>query len=657
MEILVASNCGFCFGVKKSVERVEQLDKLNNKNFYFLGEIIHNRDVIQKLSMQGIKTINNLSEIDLKSSPVVIIRAHGEKKSVYSYLNENKIEIVDTTCPYVKAIHQIVEKHYVSGYKIVIIGDAKHPEVIGIDGWCNDESIIVSSLDDCNLPVKYDKICVVSQTTNKIEFFNKCVDILKEQADEILVFNTICSATKDRQDACTNLAKEVDAMVVIGGHNSSNTLKLAELARKSTKNVYHIENSRELPEEIKKFKKVGVAAGASTPDWIIEEVINKMNNYENENDMMKMMDEYEKTMSSFRTGDVVDGTVIYVNEREAMVNIGYKSDGIIALDELTDDPSVKATDVLSEGDTVRVLIVKMNDNEGNVVLSKKRVDNIKNWDELEEMVKNGTHVEAKVLQATKGGVIALVNNVRGFIPASMLSVSYVEDLQKFVGKSFRVVVKEVDSRKNRVILSRKEVERIENEIKKNLIFDKLKVGEVREGEVVRIADFGAFVDIDGVDGLIHISELSWSKVKHPSDVLKVGNRVKVYIIDFDKSKSKISLSLKQTVENPWNNVETKYALDSVVEGVVKSLPDFGAFVELEDGVDGLVHISQISDERINKPSDVLSINEKVTVKVISLDLDAKKIGLSIKEANRKEEVSEDFSNTTEEVTVEEIITK
>lgn len=654
MEIKIASVHGFCFGVKKSVECAETIPMDAQHSLYALGEIIHNKDVIKKLSKRGIITVAQKEEINFVNEPVVIIRAHGEKKSVVDYLNEKGAKVIDTTCPYVKAIHKIVEKHHALGYQIVIIGNPNHPEVIGINGWAGDESIIVSSLDDCNLLVKYDKICVVSQTTNKIEFFNQCIDTLQEHVKDMLVFNTICAATKDRQEACIALAQEVEAMVVIGGKNSSNTIKLAELARKHADNVYLIENAEDLSEEIKKFNKVGVTAGASTPDWIIEEVINKMNNFEN--DMMKMMDEYEKTMSSFRTGDVVDGTVIYVNDREAMVNIGYKSDGIIALDELTDDPNVKATDILSEGDTVRVLIVKMNDNEGNVVLSKKRVDNIKNWEELEEMAQKAIHVDAKVLQATKGGVIALVNNVRGFIPASMLSVSYVEDLQKFVGKTFRVVVKEVDSKKNRVILSRKDVEKIENEIKKNLIFDKLQAGEVREGEVVRLADFGAFVDIDGVDGLIHISELSWSKVKHPSDVLKVGDKVKVYVIDFDKTKNKISLSLKQTVENPWSNVESKYALDSIVEGTVKSLTDFGAFVELEQGVDGLVHISQIAEERINKPSDVLSINQKVMVKVISLELETKKIGLSIKEVNKKEEeVVETYVNEEEEVTVGDMI--
>ncbi|MCT4663525.1 MAG: bifunctional 4-hydroxy-3-methylbut-2-enyl diphosphate reductase/30S ribosomal protein S1 [Tissierellales bacterium] len=633
MRVVKATYSGFCYGVKKSIELVERTLS-ENEEVYSIGPVIHNAQIIEKLEESGLKVID---EKNLKTlyNRKVIIRAHGVAKAIYDQLVSQNCEIIDTTCPNVKLIQEKVESYSLEGYQVVIVGDFTHPEVIGIKGWSKNDTFIVKNPSECDKIEIGEKVLVVSQTTNKESVFWDCANRILEKQSKAVVLNTICDATEKRQNACMQLAKSSDAMIIIGGYHSSNTKKLKEIASLNCENVFHIERACELDlAEIMNYEIIGVIAGASTPDWIIEEVVNKMNNMEN-NDMMKMMEEYEKGMSAIRPGEVVEGTVIIVNDNEAMINIGYKADGIIAKDELTEDPDAKASDILKEGDTVKVLILRMSDEDGNVVLSKKRVDNIVNWEELEKMYNENEYVDAKVVKTTKGGVIAIVNNVSGFIPASLLSTRFVKDLESYVNREFKVKIKEIDTKRNRLILSRKEIEKIEDDARKEKVFSKLEEGMTREGEVVRLADFGAFVDIDGVDGLIHISEMSWGRIKHPSEILKVGQKVQVYVISFDKSKEKISLSLKKTLPNPWSLVEENYPVNSTVEGVVRRMTDFGAFVELEPGIDGLVHVSQIAYERVNKPSDVLSVGEKVNVKVLSIDLEEKKISLSIKETLEK----------------------
>ncbi|MBV7273525.1 30S ribosomal protein S1 [Clostridium sp. PL3] len=357
---------------------------------------------------------------------------------------------------------------------------------------------------------------------------------------------------------------------------------------------------------------------------------------ENEtNSMSDAMEEIEASMKKVRNGEIVKGKVISVTDNEAIINLGYMSDGILAKNEISDDPEVNPKDVLKENDEIYVYILNMNDGEGNILLSKKAADKIKVWEELENSFKNGTTFEITVKEVVKGGVVTYIKGIRAFIPASQLSVAYVKDLNEFVNKTLEVKVIEFDRNKEKIVLSRKEVENVELEAKKTALWNDIKSGEKRKGIVSRLTKFGAFVDLGGVDGLIHLSQLSWKKVNNPSDVVSVGDKVEVYVLETDKENNRISLALKDVSEDPWNNVLQEYKIGSIVEGTISKFLNFGAFVELESGIEGLVHISEISEERILKPSDVLSIGSKVKVKILDIDGEAKKMSLSIKEALEK----------------------
>ena len=655
MEILLADHAGFCFGVKRAMDMTQETIQSADKQTYSLGPLVHNSQVVEYLKEKGLKVLDDFNEIkDLKEKKI-IIRSHGIPMENLMKLKEKGLDVLDCTCPFVKSVHDKVKEFYQNDYNIVIIGDPKHPEVIGINGWCNNKAYIVNDIFDAeNLP-ELDKVCVVSQTTNTFEKFETLSNIVKAREKEVIVFNTICSATNLRQKSCAEIAQKVDAMIVIGGYNSSNTNKLVEISKKYCHNVYHVEKYDELPlDEIKKYKKVGITAGASTPAWIIKEVKDKMDNLDNE----EMMKAIENSVKRIFRGDIIDGQVISVTDDEVMVNIGYKSDGIVNRNELSNDPQVNPKDIYKEGDKIEVYVVSLDDGEGNLVLSTKRVESIKGWDDLEEIFKNGEDVNCKVTEVVKGGTIAIVKGLRGFIPASQISAKYVSDLNQFVGKNLLVKVIDFDREKKRIILSRKEIEKAELEKKVNEVWNTLEKGKLVEGEVKRLTNFGAFVDIGGIDGLIHISELSWRKIKHPSEIVKEGQKVKVYILDFDKDKNKISLSLKDTMPDPWETLLNNYKVGDIVEGNIVNLLDFGAFVRLNIGVDGLVHISQISNEHINRPSDVLKIGDSVKVKIIDINEKEKKLGLSIKDANEKNNLDEEklnYNNEDINVTIEDMI--
>jgi len=404
---------------------------------------------------------------------------------------------------------------------------------------------------------------------------------------------------------------------------------------------------------LKKFNTIGLTAGASTPSWIIKEVYDKMSNLEDMNELMKAI---EDTMVKVNRGETVKGKVISIRNDEVLVNIGYKSDGIIKRDELTNDPSIAPSDILSVGDELEVLILRLDDGDGNVILSKKRVDTIKSWDEIEEIFKDQSNITTKVIEIVNGGVIAIVKGLRAFIPISQIANRFVSDLEAFIGEVFDVRIIDFDRSKKRIVLSRKIVELEELEIKKNMLWKNIQKNQVVEGEVKRITNFGAFVDIGGVDGLIHISDLSWSHVRHPQEVVKEGDLIKVIILEADKQKNRISLGLKQASPHPWDNIEGKYNIDDIVDGKVIRLVDFGAFVMLEQGIEGLVHISQISDKHITKPSEELSVGEKIKVKIIDINREEKKLSLSIKEASQKEaNENMEYTNNEEELTIGDII--
>ena len=644
MEIIIAKNAGFCFGVDRAVKMtLEELEKEGDQ-VYSYGPLIHNPQAVSELEDKGLTTLESFERI---GEGRLIFRSHGVPEAIQEKAVEMGLSVVDCTCPYVKAVHKRVRDFSDKGYDIVIIGDSAHPEVIGINGWCYDKAYIIDSEEEArNLP-QLGKVCVVSQTTNRLEKFQLLADIVKERSSESEIFNTICNATRTRQDSAAELAQRVDAMIVIGGKTSSNTTKLAEISRKYCNNVYLIETVEELAlQELQNFNTIGITAGASTPDRIIKEAVKVMENYNKD----EMMEAIESSFKRINRGEVLKGIVLYVTNTEVMVNINYKSDGIITRDELSKDGDLNPKDLFKVGDEIDVFVVKLDDGDGNVVLSAKRVGFIKDWEVLEESFKNEDIVEAKVINAVKGGLTVMVNSVNGFMPASQISMNYVSDLNQFKGKTLRAKIIDFDIQKRRMILSRKAIEKTESDSKRKALWETIEVGKTLAGTVQRLTDFGAFVDLGGIDGLIHISDLAWFRVKHPSDVLKEGDKVEVKVLAFDMEKNRISLGLKQTTEEPWEVFVRDYKVGDVIEGEVVNILDFGAFVRVIKGVDGLLHVSQISKDHVEKPSDVLKLGQKLMVKITEINEADKKISLSAKDAIE----SSDEAVETEETTVEAV---
>ena len=629
MEIIVAKSAGFCFGVKLAVDCV--YEKSKDDKIYTYGPIIHNKNVVKDLEKQGVEIIESLEkDIDGK----VIIRSHGVPPSVYKLLEDKNVNYIDCTCPFVKKIHRIVSENYENGKNIIIIGNKNHPEIIGINGFCNNTGLIANSIEEFNaLNLEDDKeYILVSQTTFDTTVFEKLLSSINQP--NLIIFNTICSATNDRQKEALELSKNVDYMIVLGDTNSSNTQKLYEICKKSCKNTYLCETIADL--ELNNFKKngkIGITAGASTPPAIIKEALNKMSEMENMS-FEEMLNESFKTLHN---GSVLKGSVIRVTDNEVFVNLGYKADGIIEKSEFSNDTNIDLKSEVSVGDEIEVFVMKINDGDGNVILSKKRLEMNKGFDELEEAFNNKTVLKGKIVDVIKGGLIANINGVRVFVPSSQISNKFVQDLNSFKNQELDFNIIEFNKAKRRVIAGRKDlVQAMEDEAKAK-VYDNIKVGDKLEGSVSRVVDFGAFVDLGGVDGLIHISEISWGRVKKVSDVLKEGDKVTVYVLDIDKDKNKISLSLKDSSQNPWVLAKDKYHLSDIVEGKVVRLVDFGAFVELEDGIDGLVHISQISQKHIAKAEEVLSIGQIIKAKITEIDTANKKISLSIKELDAPKE--------------------
>ncbi len=632
MKIVLDKNAGFCFGVKNAVDIVFALSKNNKgKNIYTYGPLIHNNQVIEKLSQNKVQAVDEIDE-NLDKNSLVAIRSHGISEDKYKLLESLDIEYIDCTCPYVLKIHRIVNEHYKNGYQIFIVGDSNHAEVQGINGWCRNNAVIIESAASVERLPEYDKICIVAQTTITQLLWLTVLNAVKQKYNEVVVFDTICSATENRQKSAAELAKTVECIIIIGSRESSNTKKLYQICKEINKDTIHIETAEELfLDNIKKFKSIGITAGASTPDWIIKEVVTKMDEM-NIEDQAMMMEEYEKSFKTINTGDTVIGKVIMVTDDEVMVDIGYKADGIIKKQEYTWELEVSLKDLVKPGDEIESKIVTMNDGEGNVSLSKKLIDADKNWYKIEYAYNEKSPIDTVIKSIVKGGVVAEAFGIRAFIPASLIDIRYTEDLQQFVNMKVKAYVIEYDKDKRRVVLSRKEYLRQEREKIEKEVFSTIEEGQKLTGEVKRLTDFGAFVDIGGIDGLVHISELSWSRIKHPSEVVKPGQTVEVVVLKVDNDKKKISLGMKQITPEPWSLVATKYSIDDIINVKVVRFADFGAFVELEPGVDGLVHISQISDKRIAKPADALKIGEVVKAKIIDIKHEDKRISLSIKEA-------------------------
>ena len=642
MKIEVAAHAGFCFGVRRSVSAVDELLK-SGKCITTLGPVIHNPAVIEGMKARGVVVAEEKEEVE---GDTVVIRAHGAPKSVHDYFLKKGMEVVDTTCPFVERIHRRVREASAQGIPVLIVGEKEHAEVVGIRGWVEgSDCFIVYSAGEIDALPPMQRACIVAQTTTPQALYDGLCAHLRERIPECEVFGSICKATVLHQSEARELAARVDVMLVVGGRNSSNTRKLFALCSEICKRTYFIEKAEQVAGiPVTGNEIIGITAGASTPDEIIKEVVTRMSELDKtitpQTDApveaqdsaqdSEFAAEFEKTLVSIRPGQTVTGTIVQVTDNEVCVNIGYKSDGLIPVAELINQENHR--EAYKVGDEIEVEVVKVNDGEGNVLLSQKNIVSRKNWDALVAKYENNEYVEGVGKDVVKGGLIVDVDGVRTFVPASQLSERYVEKIDQFVGKPMKLKIIEVDKQKRRLVASRKAVLAEESAAAKAAAWEKLEVGTIVHGIVRRLTDFGAFVDIGGVDGLIHITDLSWGRVKHPSDVVKPGDEVDVLVLALDRERERISLGLKQTKPKPWETAQVNYPVGSICEGKVVRIVTFGAFVELEPGLDGLVHISQIAPTRINKVEDVLHVGDMVRVRILDVNPEAKRISLSIRDA-------------------------
>ena len=706
MEVILADAAGFCFGVKRALSLTNKvLSEVDPATpIYTLGPLIHNPQVVAQLEAKGVRALDRPGEA---SSGVVIVRSHGVAPKVMEELEELNHDVVDATCPFVQRAMRWAKQLSDEGYQVIIVGDRFHPEVQAILGYAGETAQVVSNPQEIStLPIA-SRVGVIAQTTQSVQNFKACVDELAGKVEDLKTFDTICTATEQRQTSAQELAAKVDVMIVIGGRNSANTRRLAEICEEQGTVTYHIETPDELRRQwFAGVRRAGVTAGASTPDWLIEGVLARMSEFSEEKVTEAMeetaqsveaqleeatteaveaqseetqpetveeaseesaevsaapegdaeveaedepgessdtassedaaevqMSEYDVTMPT--PGAIIKGKVVHVSSDEVLVDIDYKSEGRIPLNELSFISNANPEDLVSVGDEIHVKVLKVDDAEGNVVLSKRRADADLSWERLENLYNSGETLEAKVVQVVKGGLLVNVG-VRGFIPASHVSRGFEDNLEKYVGQTLELKIIELDRSKNNVVFSHKVVLEEKHARAKEEAFANLEAGMKVPGVVRRLTDFGAFVDIgDGVEGLLHVSEMAYSRVNHPSDVVSEGDEITVMVLGVDRERERISLGLKQTIPDPWSTVGERYVVGQKVTGEVTRVVDFGAFVKLEDGIEGLVHISELSHKHVAKAEDVVKSGDQVEVKVISVDPEARRIGLSIKELEPK----------------------
>ncbi len=635
MSVRVAKSAGFCFGVSRAVELVEQA-AASGRHVVTLGPIIHNRHVVERFEGMGVSVIATPEQA--QPGDTVIIRSHGVARAVYAALEARQVEIIDATCPFVKRIHGIVSRAEEEGRLPVIIGTPTHPEVEGIAGWCAN-CMVFQGVEELEIWAKSQKkdensaICLVSQTTLQESLWKLCGDFAKKQFTNPQIFDTICRATECRQSEAAQLSEECQAMVVVGDLKSSNTGRLAMICREHCDRVFLLDSAADLrPEDFRGVSNVGITAGASTPAWIIKEVNKTMSEIINAEAVQEETFEelLEHSIKTLNTGDKVKGIVTGIGNTEVQVDLGAKHAGYIPYDEVSTDPSVKPEDILKVGDEIEVFVVRVNDQEGTVQLSKKKLDGMKVWDEMAACVEDKTTVEGLITEENKGGLVANVKGLRVFIPASQSGIAKGGDMAGMVGKTVQMKITEVNRPRRRVIGSIRAVTAENRKAAQEKIWAEIENGKKYHGTVKSLTSYGAFVDIGGVDGMVHVSELSWNRIKTPADVVKVGDEIDVYVISFDPEKHKISLGYKTAEMNPWNQFMTNYAVGDVVDAKIVKLMTFGAFAEIIPGVDGLIHISQIADRRIGKPEDVLSEGQQVQVKITDVDAENKRISLSIR---------------------------
>ena len=677
-QIVTAETAGYCFGVNRAVELVEQAAR-EGKRAVTLGPIIHNRHAVAYFENLGIRAVDSLDEIT-DDHTAVIIRSHGVSRAVYEALERRGLEIIDATCPFVKRIHRIVSQAQDEGRQVVIIGTRSHPEVEAIAGWCENAVVVENSQELEKLLEEHDSfrflpISVVMQTTSTKKNWETCSEIIKKICTNHILFDTICEATEKRQAEASQLAQQCDAMIVVGDSKSANTGRLAAICRQYCGRVVMVDNASDLnPNDFQSAARIGITAGASTPAWIIKEVNKTMSEITNvetvpeENNVPEetavaeeaaVVEEtavpeeiavaeeaavpegsaapedsfealLEQSIKTLNTGDKVLGTVVAIGSTEVQVDLGTKHAGYIPADEVSTDPNERPEDVLKIGDEIEVFVVRVNDAEGTVQLSKKKLDGMKVWDDIEALCESREVVEGVITEENKGGVVANIKGIRVFIPASQSGIARGGELSALKGKTVKMKITEVNRARRRVVGSIRAVNAELRRAAIEKIWSEIEVGKKYQGVVKSLTSYGAFVDIGGVDGMVHVSELSWRRIKSPAEVVKVGDEIEVFVISFDPEKRKISLGYKTPEMNPWNQFMSRFNVGDVTTVKIVKLMTFGAFAEIIPGVDGLIHISQIADRRIDKPEDVLSEGQEVEAKIIDIDAENKRISLSIR---------------------------
>ncbi len=651
--LTVAKTAGFCFGVNRAVDMVFKLLEENRK-VATLGPIIHNPQLVELLEQKGVRIVESPSEV--MDDEIIVVRSHGVEQSVYDELNKLKLTYADATCPYVSKIHKIVRENTKNGKTVIIAGDKSHPEVQGIKGHCSNQAYVVADAKELELlrdKLDEDEInnsILVAQTTYNTNLWHDCVLIAKKVYTNLKIFDTICSATNERQGEAAKLASENDLMIVIGGRQSSNTKKLSQVCENFCETVL-IETKDELYNiNLLEYDKVGITAGASTPAYIIEEVLKTMSeilrNEENELDFATLLEQSLESEKIYN-GKRVKGIVTTVAANEVHVDIGAKQAGIIPADELTDNPNLKVEDIVKKGDELDLCVVKVNDQEGIVLLSKKRFDSQAGFENLKKAYEEEAVIDGVITDVVRGGVLVFACNTKLFVPASQCSTQRVEDLSTLLKKPVQLKVIEINESRNRAKGSVRAVMSKARQEQQSKFWDEAEVGKVFKGEVKSLTEYGAFVDLGGIDGMIHVTELSWSKIKHPSEVLKQGDVVEVYIKDIDKEKKRISLGYKKSEDNPWTIFTEKYNVDDVVTVKVVSITAYGAFAEIIPGVDGLIHISQIANRHVEKIADVLKVGQSVDAKIIEIDTSKKRVSLSMRALLSEEEQKKDKDGETE----------
>lgn len=636
-KIFVAKTAGFCFGVDRAIKIV--YNKLDNRNnIVTLGPIIHNRNVVDDLKAKGVVP----AELDeVREGQTVIIRSHGVGRDVYDILEQKGAEVVDATCPYVAKIHRIAQERSEEGYIVLIAGDGEHPEVMGIRGHCKGESYVFNSCDDFeNLVKRVDfsqkKLAILAQTTYNRSVWKQLLPMFERCLPGAMVYDTICSATSKRQAEVEELARKADLMVIVGGRHSSNTLKLKSICDRYCKSVL-VENADELREldlDLNGANFIGISAGASTPGYIIKEVQVTMdelvNNVDVNVDEEFNLEAIDKTLKKIYPGAKVEGTVVSVDDTEVIVDIGTKHTGYVPLSELTDDSSKKPSDIVSLGDAIDLIVLKTSDTEGTVILSKRKVDAVLGLQKIKEAAENDEVLEGVVSKVVKGGVLVACNGVKVFIPASQAAPRRDFDLNELAKATVKFKIIEVKEGKQSAVGSIRAVAKEEKAAAQAKFFETAQAGSEVEGVVKSITDYGVFVDLGGVDGLVRRADLSWNRIKHPSDVVSIGDNVTVTIKDIDPETKKVSLTYKKDSENPWEIFKANYAEGQTVKATIVSITSFGAFAQIIDGIDGLIHISQIANQRVNNVADILSVGQEVECMITEIDTEKKRISLSIR---------------------------